>query len=63
MLLVIGASGFIGNKLYSYFKSKGLDIKGTYYSKTFEGAERDGMYLDLSNPAFSNILDLKNYHI
>lgn len=60
MLLVIGASGFIGNKLYNYFKSKGLDVKGTCYSKTFEGAERDGMYLDLSNPDFSNILDLKN---
>lgn len=60
MLLVIGASGFIGNKLYNYFKSKGLDVKGTYHSKTFEGAERDGIYLDLSNPDFSNILDLKN---
>ncbi len=60
MLLVIGVSGFIGNKLYNYFKSKGLDVKGTYYSKTFEGAERDGIYLDLSNPDFSNILGLKN---
>ena len=60
MLLIIGASGFIGNKLYNYFKSKGLDVKGTYYSKTFEGAERDGVYLDLSNPDLSHISDLKN---
>lgn len=60
MLLVIGASGFIGNKLYNYFKSKGLEVKGTYYSKTFEGAERDGIYLDLSNPDFLSILDLKD---
>lgn len=60
MLLVIGASGFIGNKLYNYFKGKGLEVKGTYYSKTFEGAERDGIYLDLGNPDFSNILDLKD---
>jgi dTDP-4-dehydrorhamnose reductase len=60
MILVIGASGFIGNKLYSYFTSKGLDIRGTYHSKTFEAAEKDGIYLDLGNPDFSNILDLKD---
>jgi dTDP-4-dehydrorhamnose reductase len=59
MLLVIGASGFIGNKLYSHFKGKGLEVKGTYYSGIFQGAERDGIYLDLGNPDFSNILALK----
>ncbi len=60
MFLVIGASGFIGAKLYKHFKNKGLDVKGTYYSRTFEGAERDGIYLDLGNPDFSNILALKD---
>ncbi len=60
MFLIIGASGFIGNKLYNYFKSKGLDVKGTYYSKVFEGPEEDKIYLDLSNPDFSEILNLKN---
>lgn len=60
MFLIIGASGFIGNRLYNYFKSKGLDAKGTYYSKTFEGFERDGIYLDFSDPNFSEILELKN---
>lgn len=58
--LIVGASGFIGNKLYSYLKGKGLDVKGTYYFHTFEGAEKDGIYLDLGNPDFSPILDLKN---
>ncbi|MCG2719077.1 MAG: sugar nucleotide-binding protein [Nanoarchaeota archaeon] len=60
MFLIIGASGFIGNKLYNYFKSKGLDVKGTYYSKTFESSERDGIYLDFSDPDFSEILELNN---
>ncbi len=60
MFLVIGASGFIGAKLYNHFKNKGLDVKGTYHSRTFEGAERDGIYLDLGNPDFSNILALKD---
>jgi dTDP-4-dehydrorhamnose reductase len=60
VLLIIGASGFIGNKLYSYFKSKGAEVKGTYHSKTFEGAEKDGIYLDLGSPDFSNILGLKD---
>ncbi len=60
MLLIIGASGFIGNKLFSYLKNKGLDVKGTYHSKTLGSAEKDGAYLDLGNPDFSNILDLKN---
>lgn len=60
MLLIIGASGFIGNKLYNHFKSKGLDVKGTYYSKTFEGAEKDGIYLDFNDSDFSSILKLED---
>ena len=60
MFLIVGASGFIGNKLYNYFKSKGLEVKGTYYSRTFEGAERDGIDLNLGNPDFSNILGLND---
>jgi len=59
VFLVIGASGFIGNKLYTYFKSKGLEVRGTYHSKTFEVGEKDGIYLDLDNPDFSNILKLR----
>lgn len=60
VFLIIGASGFIGNKLYNYFKSKGLNVKGTYYSKVFEGLKEDKIYLDLSNPDFSEILRLKD---
>lgn len=60
MYLIVGALGFIGNKLYDYFKSDGLDVKGTYCSQTFEGAERDGIHLDLNNPDFSHIFGLKN---
>jgi len=59
LFLIVGASGFIGNKLYNHFKSKGLDVKGTYYSKTFKGAEKDGIYLDFNDSDFSNILQLK----
>ena len=60
MFLVIGASGFIGSKLHNYFKRQGLEVKGTYCSRTFERAERDGIYLDLANPDFSNIFGLKD---
>ncbi|MFC2071636.1 SDR family oxidoreductase [Chloroflexota bacterium] len=60
MFLIIGASGFIGNKLYNYFKGKGVAVKGTYYSRTFEGAEKEGIYLDLGNPDFLNILSMKD---
>lgn len=60
MLLVIGAAGFIGNKLYNYFKSIGVVIRGTYHSKVFEGVKKDGIYLDLGNPDFSKIFDWKD---
>ncbi|MEW6102617.1 MAG: sugar nucleotide-binding protein [bacterium] len=56
MFLIVGASGFVGNKLYIYFKNKGQDVKGTYYLKTFE----DGIYLNLNEADFSRILELKN---
>jgi dTDP-4-dehydrorhamnose reductase len=56
MFLIVGASGLIGNRLYSYFKNKGLDVKGTYYSKPL----KDGICLDLNGADFSRILELKN---
>lgn len=61
MFLIIGASGFIGNKLYNQFNGQGIDIKGTYYPDEFEGTKEDQIYLDLglNDPNFSEILKLK----
>lgn len=60
MILVIGASGFIGNKLYNYFKGKGLDVRGTYHSRKFDNNSLDGIRLDLNDPDFSRILSLND---
>ena len=30
-ILICGASGYIGNKMFKYFKKKGYEVDGTYY--------------------------------
>lgn len=35
MYLIIGASGFIGRKLYDYCKVKDIDVLGTYYTHSY----------------------------
>ncbi len=58
--LVVGASGFIGNHLYNYFSNEAIDVRGTYYSRTFKGCDINGIKLDFKEPNFSRILGLKN---
>ncbi len=54
MFLIVGASGFIGNKVYDYFKSKGVEVKGTYCSRPFES----GIYFGLNNWDSPHLKDL-----
>lgn len=42
-ILVIGASGFIGNSLYSFLKSKDEKIIGTYYNRPKDGLIKTDM--------------------
>ena len=56
MYLIVGASGFIGNNLYIYFRDKGLSVMGTYHSHKFKGCDIDGIKLDFNEPDFSRIL-------
>lgn len=57
MFLIIGASGFIGNKLYLDLKRRGLDVKGTYHTDASNLS--GGLYLDLLNGNFEEVLKLK----
>jgi len=52
MILIIGASGFIGNSIYKYFKFKRHDVQGTY----FKNKIKDLIYFDISK---NNIEELK----
>lgn len=56
MILIIGASGYIGGNIYKRFLSKGEEVTGTYFN-----SKKDGLiYLDLENPNLKNLnLDLK----
>lgn len=59
-ILIIGASGFIGNKLYRYFKENKICVKGTYFSKGDNLDSEDKLYLDLRNKNIEEIKKLKN---
>lgn len=67
-ILIIGASGFIGSKIYSYLKQKGMKVQGTYHANANNmWSENDKIYLNLNSNDFSEIskLNLKeiNYVI
>jgi len=59
MILIIGASGFIGNKLYRYFKEGNIQVKGTYFSNGDNINEEEKIYLDLKTTDFDEINRLK----
>ena len=44
-ILITGASGFVGKNLFNKFKSEGLNVIGTYFSKKFD----DLIYCDLTD--------------
>lgn len=60
MLLVIGASGFIGSKLFRHFQQKGVKVKGTYYTKTDNMPDEDRIYLDLNKGDGQEIIQSNN---
>ena len=45
MILIVGASGYIGNYLFSQFKKEGFDVLGTYFKNKKEGM----LYFDLAS--------------
>lgn len=50
-VLVTGASGLIGNRIFSYFKEKGYATRGTYHSQ----AKPKLLKLDLGAPDFEEL--------
>jgi dTDP-4-dehydrorhamnose reductase len=50
-LLILGASGLVGRKLYSFLKEKGHSVFGTYSSRPRNNLQ----YFDLSNPDWNQI--------
>ena len=60
MVLIVGASGFIGNKFYHYFKDNKINVRGTYFSNIGELNKEDRIYLDLENGNIDEIKRLKD---
>lgn len=60
MILIVGASGFIGTKFYHYFKENKVSVRGTYFSKAGDLNKEDRIYLDLKNGNIEEIKGLKN---
>lgn len=59
MILVIGASGFIGNKVYQYFKEGDIEVKGTYFSNSNKIDKEGKIYLNLESGDITEIKKLK----
>ena len=60
MILIIGASGYLGNKLFLHLGMKGLQVTGTYYRNSANLPEDKKIYLDLEKGDFSGISQLGN---
>lgn len=59
MILIVGASGYIGNSLFNRFKKENFDVIGTYFRNKKPGL----FYLDLENPNLDKFnLNIKNIH-
>ena len=60
MILVLGASGYIGNNLYNKFIEEGFDVAGTY----FKNKKNKFIYFDICNMNLNEIkLDKKIHYI
>ena len=57
MIIIIGASGFIGENLYKYFINQGIKVAGTYnYNK------KNGLiHFDVENQRIKDVLELKDF--
>lgn len=51
-VLIVGASGFIGRKLYSELKAHKYPVIGTYFNNHKEIQKRERIYLDLNKDDF-----------
>ena len=57
MILIVGASGYIGNSLFNRLKKESFDVIGTYFRNKKPGL----FYLDLENPNLDNLnLNIKS---
>lgn len=56
-ILITGASGFVGRNLYNKFKTDGLNVIGTYFSRKFD----DLVYCDLTDfKQLKNVFDIND---
>lgn len=55
MIIIVGASGFIGHKIYSFFQSKKKDLKGVFHTRTTGIKAEDMVFADLENGVFDKI--------
>lgn len=60
LILIVGASGFIGGKLYAFLKKNKFDIRATYCTNDSNLLENEKIYLDLRNGDFSEIFKLND---
>lgn len=60
MILIVGASGFIGNELYAFLKKNKIDIKATYCKNDSNLLDNEKLYFDLKNGDFSEIFKLND---
>ena len=57
MILIVGASGYIGNYLFNQFKKESFDVLGTYFRNKKEGL----LYFDLGSMGLDELkLDINN---
>ena len=57
MIIIVGASGYIGNSLFNRFKKENFDVIGTYFRNKKPGL----FYLDLESPDLNKFsLNMKN---
>ena len=60
MIIVLGASGYIGNNLYKNFLKEGFDVAGTYSTKKID----DLIHFDIRNMNLDKInLNKKISHV
>lgn len=60
MILITGASGFIGNKLYHFFKCKEKNVKGTFCTNTGNIISGDRIYLNIADDKYDDVLGLND---
>ncbi len=58
MILILGASGYIGNNLYNKFTEEGFDVAGTYSKNKISGL----VYFDICNMNLDEIKPDKKIH-